>query len=261
MGRKKSTRPAVDLSGRTFHRWTVVRFDARRGGRRWWVCRCACGTERPVREDNLRAAVRPSHSCGCHKAETSAANLAAANAARLTRHSLRPVEKTMPTERKRLTFIPDVASLAVCGRDIRPDEGGKWSDASQQVNGVLRRHAMLIEQAARELDAVLSPKEWNLIADVNNGCADLWDYSGSSLPMLAGITANVEDGDMLNKAGEAWGVDAKALVRKLRKLSPLHGEAIADAVRWFWDHPDGVDPTKDPWWLPAFRRQAIAAEE
>lgn len=167
----------------------------------------------------------------------------------------------MPTEKKRLTFIPDIASLAVCGRDIRPDEGGKWSDASQQVNGVLRRHAMLVEQAARELDAVLAREEWNLIADVNNGSANLWDYCESQLPLLAGITANVEDGDALEKAGEKWGVDAKALVRKLKKLSPLHGEAIADAVRWFWDHPDGIDFAADPWWLPAFRRKAIASEE
>lgn len=166
----------------------------------------------------------------------------------------------MPTERKRLTLLPDLESLAVCGRDIRPDEGGSWSDATQQVNGVIRRHALLIERAAAELKPVLTRAEWNLIADVNNGCADLWDYSGSDLPALVGITANVDDGDRLEGAGEKWDVDVPALLRKLASLTPTHGEAIADAVRWFWDHSAEIDHQKDEWWSPAFRRAAVAAE-
>lgn len=165
----------------------------------------------------------------------------------------------MPTERKRLTLIPDVESLAVCGRDIRPGEGGKWSDATQQVNGVIRRHALLIEQAGRELAAVLTRGEWNLIADVNNGTADLWDYSGSDMPAMSMIAANVEDGHRLDGAGEKWGVDVPGLLAKLRALTPTHGEAIADAVRWFWDH-DGIDHTAAEWWHPAFRRRAAKDE-
>lgn len=166
----------------------------------------------------------------------------------------------MPTERKRLTFLPDLDALAVCGRDIRPDEGGRWSSPTDQVNGMIRRHALLIDRAARELDAVLTRAEWNLIADVNNGCADLWDYSGSGLPYLTGIAANVEDGDRLDGVGGKWAVDVPALLAKLRALTPTHGEAIADAVRWFWDHPQEIDHTRDEWWTPAFRRKAVREE-
>jgi hypothetical protein len=67
----------------------------------------------------------------------------------------------------------------------------------------------------------------------------------------------VEDGDRLEGAGEKWTVDVPGLLAKLDALTPLHGEAIADAVRWFWSHSEEIDHTKDHWWLPAFRRKAI----
>lgn len=162
----------------------------------------------------------------------------------------------VPTERKRLTLIPDLDALAVLGRDIRPDEEGRWQDATTAVNGALKRYALLSEQANRELDAVLTRAEWNLIADVNNGCADLYDYAATDCPALVMIRANVVDGDRLEGAGKKWGVDVPGLVAKLDALTPLHGEAIADAVRWFWSHPD-LDHAKDHWWLAAFRRRAV----
>ena len=167
----------------------------------------------------------------------------------------------MPSEKKKVTLIPDHDALAVCGRDIRPGESGRWSDASQQITGLIRRHALLTEQAPRELDAVLSADEWNLIADVNNGCADLWDYSESSIPYLSGIAANVEDGDRLDGTGAKWGVDVPELLRRLAALARVHGEAIADAVRWFWDRPEAIAHTVDHWWLPAFRRKAVREGE
>ena len=42
-----------DLTGQVFGRWTVLGFHSvKTGGKRYWLCRCECGTEKPV--------------CGCH---------------------------------------------------------------------------------------------------------------------------------------------------------------------------------------------------
>lgn len=54
---------AIDLTGRRFGRWTVIRF-ASRG---FWLCRCVCGTERTVRRSNIVYGV--SKSCGCWQRE------------------------------------------------------------------------------------------------------------------------------------------------------------------------------------------------
>jgi hypothetical protein len=74
-----SDRKAVEPKAE-FNRWTVVEFshlDGRR--RRFWTCRCRCGTVRPVHESDLRA--NKTRSCGCHKSE--------ATAARNTTHGMR----------------------------------------------------------------------------------------------------------------------------------------------------------------------------
>lgn len=57
-----------DLTGRCFGRWTVVEFShiqIRPSGKgcRYWVCRCDCGTERPVTHNSLQS--NKSSSCGC----------------------------------------------------------------------------------------------------------------------------------------------------------------------------------------------------
>lgn len=55
----------IDMTGQTIGRWTVLRrsesvIDGRRAA---WVCRCACGTERPIPGTSLRRG--RSLSCGC----------------------------------------------------------------------------------------------------------------------------------------------------------------------------------------------------
>jgi hypothetical protein len=61
------------MIARQFGRWTVLRPEGRRGTRReaYWHCRCDCGTERVVREENLRGG--RSQSCGCLHRELMAA--------------------------------------------------------------------------------------------------------------------------------------------------------------------------------------------
>jgi hypothetical protein len=67
-------RTASDLSGKTFDRWTVEYETIERdsSGNILWHCKCSCGTERDVATCSLKSG--RSHSCGCHKSETSRAN-------------------------------------------------------------------------------------------------------------------------------------------------------------------------------------------
>jgi hypothetical protein len=115
------------------------------------------------------------------------------------------------------------------------------------ARGPAQRLARLIERAARDIPLVR--EEWNAVADVLNGCADLYDYADSSVPPLLMITANLQDSPGL---GEKWEIDVPGLCRKLNKLSPVQGEAILAAVRWFWRHTD-TDHTTDEWWTPKHR--------
>ena len=58
--------------GQTYGRWTVLQpLPPKPGSKREWLCRCACGTERPVGERNLKYG--HSTSCGCLRKQSVAA--------------------------------------------------------------------------------------------------------------------------------------------------------------------------------------------
>lgn len=158
----------------------------------------------------------------------------------------------MPTERKRITLIPDTRSLDVLGYSL-----GEDGDTLCGV-GPARRLAKLVERASRELDAVLSRAEWNAIADVMNGCADLYDYAESDVPAILMLKHNLMNSPGIDKK---WKIKLPDLLRKLDSLSDTHGEAILCAVRWAWRHCDEWDHAKDEWWKPAFRNATAAASQ
>lgn len=179
----------------------------------------------------------------------------------------------MPTENRRigLTLSPAlVKSLKVLGLspDLNPNDGVP-ADGAIQITAALVRYADAIDRAGRELNQVLERAEWNLMADVLNGCADLWEYSESP-PMysLSMIRAEVEDGHRLDGLGYKWfgendrkasDVKLKALLVKLGKLNAIQGDAIMAAVRHFWRHAgDDIDHTEVAWWTPEFRVGAEA---
>lgn len=60
----------IDLTGKAFGLWTVLKQDSR-SKRVSWVCRCACGNTATVAGGNLRSG--KSKSCGCNMAATVAA--------------------------------------------------------------------------------------------------------------------------------------------------------------------------------------------
>jgi hypothetical protein len=59
----------IDLTGKSFERWTVLSFSHKEGKAVYWLCRCACGTERAVFVGDLKRG--GSRSCGCLKREDS----------------------------------------------------------------------------------------------------------------------------------------------------------------------------------------------
>lgn len=52
-----------DLKDKEFDRWTVLYRGENVGYRKVWICKCKCGTIKPVLEQNLIG--NKSHSCGC----------------------------------------------------------------------------------------------------------------------------------------------------------------------------------------------------
>lgn len=59
----------IDLVGKKFCRWTVLRMGVKVGKHFSWECICECGTERLVSGPSLRNGT--STSCGCRRAEVS----------------------------------------------------------------------------------------------------------------------------------------------------------------------------------------------
>lgn len=58
----RARKPVLHLAGATFGAWTVLQSAARKGGRRYWKCRCACGVIKKV----LQASLRSGGSTKCH---------------------------------------------------------------------------------------------------------------------------------------------------------------------------------------------------
>jgi hypothetical protein len=56
------------MIGQKFNRLTVVAFDHKRRGYRYFRCVCTCGSETIVRADHLHDAT--TRSCGCLRRET-----------------------------------------------------------------------------------------------------------------------------------------------------------------------------------------------
>ncbi len=54
-------------AGEAFNSWTVVSPSKNRGTRKVWLCKCKCGTEKEVYEQNLKN--NKSKSCGCYVTE------------------------------------------------------------------------------------------------------------------------------------------------------------------------------------------------
>jgi hypothetical protein len=60
-----------DETGKRYGKLTVLRFDERRNGQPYFVCRCVCGSEVSIRGANLRSG--NTKSCGCSRRKSARA--------------------------------------------------------------------------------------------------------------------------------------------------------------------------------------------
>lgn len=71
IGRSGPHKRAIDMTGKRYGRWTVIkrvpRPEYKTGNGVWWLCRCDCGTERAIIGATLRSGM--SQSCGCLRAD------------------------------------------------------------------------------------------------------------------------------------------------------------------------------------------------
>lgn len=54
-----------DLTGKTFNKWLVVKYDRTQNGRTYYLCLCECGNNKVVLAQNITSG--KSRSCGCLK--------------------------------------------------------------------------------------------------------------------------------------------------------------------------------------------------
>lgn len=100
----------------------------------------------------------------------------------------------------------------------------------------------------------LTQNEVNLLADTLNGCGTSIAFDEHYIPRMrgnergalpdgtptvSGLEAEVYDAIRLNQADRHWEVDGKALLAKLRALSPDDREAIVRAIGRAWDDCNG----------------------
>jgi hypothetical protein len=167
----------------------------------------------------------------------------------------------MPTEKRRIAFtLREPGPLNVLGLDPDLEEG---QCGAIQVWAALWRLAAVIEEGAATVEKKLDRADWNLLADVMNGTADLFDHAERPVGSTAGgILANVEDGHALDGVGHKWYPEGQAnarvrqLARVLKGCSRAEAEAIHAALRWSWTHtgPEHpIDHHADDWWTVAFR--------
>jgi hypothetical protein len=64
--------PLTDLVGKTFHRFTVIKFLGSENNNRLWECRCSCGTIKTLNTKKIMAG--NTRSCGCLVKEKSRLN-------------------------------------------------------------------------------------------------------------------------------------------------------------------------------------------
>lgn len=77
-GKKEFGRKEIDLSGKTFGRWTVIeKTNHKTTNGRLWKCQCICGNVKEVPARYIRDGV--STSCGCYFRETAIKKLENAN--------------------------------------------------------------------------------------------------------------------------------------------------------------------------------------
>jgi len=108
---------------------------------------------------------------------------------------------------------------------------GGWEQPTLRVNSIVGRFLAMVEAARPGL----SKGEWCALCDANNGYGLIeemhaFEEGGGSLYWKT-LWMNVEDTPGI---GEKWGIDAAALIARLKSMSEVEQIAVAETVQRFW---------------------------
>ncbi|MDD3654996.1 MAG: hypothetical protein PHO01_12620 [Desulfotomaculaceae bacterium] len=132
--------------------------------------------------------------------------------------------------------------------ELEAELEARGSNRNHIIHRDLERLYTLYRLALREVKLTL-PECW-FIADMLNG--SLVDaYSAGTL------WASAEDACALDGLDKKWQVDGKALVKKLKALSPVQALALVDAAERFWQANTGSMKDED---IKKFFGVAIAGD-
>lgn len=113
----------------------------------------------------------------------------------------------------------------------RVDDGETLSFAAKRE---LERHCQILALDLARVD--LTPDEAMLLLDALNGAT--WEGWSATL-----LWANGEDS--LPGLADKWGVDGRALVQKLRALTPGQSLAVVDAAERWWRRPQAEGESRE----------------
>jgi hypothetical protein len=114
----------------------------------------------------------------------------------------------------------------------RPAETAGFRSVSAQIDAVIDRYLEIVRRAM----PVFSPEEWAVVFE---GLRDA--KTSESAGSIAGhVVVGVPDIAEVHGLDKIYGIDLRALERKLRALNFAQTVAIADAAERFWS--SGVNP-------------------
>lgn len=133
-------------------------------------------------------------------------------------------------------YISDPLRELLAEHGIVP--GDTESEGLRSTSATLAAVADRYRQTCRQHMPLLTVPEWCLIFDTMNGC---WMQENAAL--LPGQLFGIADSIRLEQIDEKWGVDAPALLEKLRTLDYAGWLALVDAAERWWsrDWAQAVD--------------------
>lgn len=137
----------------------------------------------------------------------------------------------MPTDRKRVHYLPVEQPLAVLGYSLEHDGNTLIG------TGPARRLALLVERARETVEFTRS--EWNILYAALAPVIE-------DFPMSENSARSIIVAQLLTAVSQ--GVKAARVMDRVQRCSDLQAEAILCAVRWAWRNRDSWDAEKDEWW-------------
>jgi hypothetical protein len=154
-----------------------------------------------------------------------------------------------PIARELLAAIDDLATSRgvsrsalvreLLDRGLRAAGGSGVEPGLQDDLAAANRLRWRLDGALEEL--ALPEPEASLICDAMNGTAEGVELAGGSIGP-AWLYAEISDAIALAKLDKKWAVDGKALLRRLRALTPVQAAAVVEATRLFWRLTDVDTP-------------------